>query len=113
MADGGEDGVGGVTGGSLEIAAGPALGFHVAEHGLDGGAASQLALDDAEHAALLSGDEDTMRVVYIVAASYPRLRAGQNRMSAALAQRGTDQSQDGSKITWPPPKWRAPQSPGS
>ena len=41
MANGGENGVGGVTGGSLEIAAAEmAFGFHVADHGLDGGAAS-------------------------------------------------------------------------
>ena len=41
MADGGEDGIGGVTGGSFEIAAAKmAFGFHVADHGLDGGTAS-------------------------------------------------------------------------
>ena len=69
MADGGEDGVGGVAGGSLEIAAAEmALGLHVADHGLDGRAASQFALDGTEHAALLPGDEDAMRVLRIVAA---------------------------------------------
>ena len=69
MADGGEDGVGGVTRGSLEIAAAEmALGFHMADHWLDGGTASQLALDGAEHAALLPGDEDAMWVRRIVAA---------------------------------------------
>ena len=61
MADGGEDGVGGIAGSSLEIAAVEmALGLHMADHGLDGRAASQLAFDGAEHAALVSGDEDTM-----------------------------------------------------
>ena len=69
MADGGEDGVDGIAGGSLEIAAVEmAFGFHMADHRLDGGAASQLALDDAEHAALLAGDEDAMRVGRVVAA---------------------------------------------
>ena len=39
MADGGEDGVGCIAGGSLEIAAAEmAFGFHVADHGLDDGA---------------------------------------------------------------------------
>ena len=69
MADRGEDGVGGVAGASLEIAAAEmALGFHMADHRLDGGTAAQLALDGAEHAALLPGDEDTVRVCCIVAA---------------------------------------------
>ena len=69
MADGGEDGVGGVAGAALEIAAAEmALGLHVADHGLDGGAASQFALDGAEDAALLAGDEDAARVGRIVAA---------------------------------------------
>ena len=69
MTDGGEDGVSGVADGSLEIAAAEvALGFHMAYHGLDGGAASQLALDGAEHAALLPGDEDAVWVRRIVAA---------------------------------------------
>ena len=61
MADGGEDGVGGIAGGSLEIAAADmAFGFHMADHGLDGGAAAQFAFDGAEHATLLPGDEDTV-----------------------------------------------------
>ena len=69
MADGGEDGIGGIACRSLEIAAAEmVLGFHVSDDGLDGGAASQLALDGAEHAALLSGDEDTVWVSRIVAA---------------------------------------------
>ena len=41
MANGGEDGVGGVTGGSFEIASAEvALGFHMANDGFDGGTAS-------------------------------------------------------------------------
>jgi hypothetical protein len=34
------------------------VGFHVSVHSFDGGAAPQFALDDAEDAALLAGDED-------------------------------------------------------
>ena len=69
MADGGEDGIGGIAGGSLDIAAAEvALGLHVADHGLDGGAASQLAFDGAERAALLFGDEDAVWVRRVVAA---------------------------------------------
>ena len=53
---------------SLEIAtAEMAFGLHVSDHRLDGGAASQFALDGAEHAALLPGDEDAVRVRRIVA----------------------------------------------
>jgi hypothetical protein len=44
-----------------------ALGFHMPDHGLDGGAASQLMLDGAEHAVLLPEDEDRVRVRRIVA----------------------------------------------
>jgi hypothetical protein len=33
-----------------------AFGLHVSDHGLDGGTASQLAFDGAEHAALLAGE---------------------------------------------------------
>ena len=61
MSDGGEDGVGGIASGSHEIAAaGMSLGFHMADHGLDGGAAAQFAFDGAEHATFLPGDEDTV-----------------------------------------------------
>src|SRR5437868_9747401 len=42
--------------------------LQVADHGLDGGAAAQLALGDAEDAALLAGDEDTARVLRVMAA---------------------------------------------
>ena len=45
-----------------------AFGLHVADHGLDGGAAAQFALDGAEHAALLAGDEDAVWVGGVVAA---------------------------------------------
>jgi len=45
-----------------------AFGLHVSDHGLDGGTASQLAFDGAEHAALLAGDEDTVWVRGVVAA---------------------------------------------
>ena len=44
------------------------LGFQVADHGLDGGASSQFASDDAEDAALLSRDEDAARVLRIMTA---------------------------------------------
>lgn len=45
VTDGGQDGIGGVAGSSLEIAAAEmALGLHVPDHMLDGGAAAQLAL---------------------------------------------------------------------
>ena len=69
MADGGENGVGGIAGGSLEIAAAEmTLGLHMADHRLNGRAASQLALDGAEHAALLAGDKDAVWIRRIVAA---------------------------------------------
>jgi hypothetical protein len=68
VADGGEDGVGGIASGSLEIAtAKMALGFHMADHGFDGGAAAQLALDGSEHTALLPGDEDAVWVRRVMA----------------------------------------------
>ncbi|MGY3695738.1 hypothetical protein ACVIGA_005818 [Bradyrhizobium sp. USDA 3240] len=40
----------------------------MADHGLDSGAAPQLALDSAEDAALLAGDEDAARVLCVMAA---------------------------------------------
>lgn len=68
MADGGENGVGGVAFSSLEVApAEMALGLHMSDHRLDGRAAAQLALDGAEHAMLLAGDEDAVRVRCVVA----------------------------------------------
>jgi hypothetical protein len=63
VADGGEDGVGGIAGTTLEIAATEVtFGLHVADHGFDGGAASGLALDGTEDTTLLTGDEDAVRV---------------------------------------------------
>ena len=44
------------------------FGLEVSDDGLDGGAATQLALDDTEDAALLAGDEDATRVLRVVAA---------------------------------------------
>ena len=49
MANGREDGIGGVSSTAFEITAPEmTLGFHVADHGLDGGSASQFTLDGAE-----------------------------------------------------------------
>jgi hypothetical protein len=45
-----------------------AFGLYMADHDFDVGAASQLSLDDTEHAALLPRDEDAVRVRRIVAA---------------------------------------------
>jgi hypothetical protein len=45
-----------------------AFRLQVSDHGLDGGAAPQLALDDPEDAALVVGDEDAARVVGVMAA---------------------------------------------
>src|SRR5215469_18249492 len=59
----------GVAGTALEVAAAEvAVGFHVSDHSFDGGAAPQFALDDAEDAALLAGDEDAARIGRIVPA---------------------------------------------
>ena len=53
----------------LEVAAPEvAFGLQMSDDGLDGGAASQLALDDTEDAALLAGDEDTTGILCVVAA---------------------------------------------
>jgi hypothetical protein len=68
VSDGGEDGIGGVSGTAFEIAAAEvALGLHMADHGLDGRSASEFALDGTEDA-LLSGDEDAARVLRIMPA---------------------------------------------
>lgn len=40
----------------------------MADDGLDGGAAAQLALDDTEDAALLAGNEDATGILCVVAA---------------------------------------------
>ena len=59
MTDGGEDDVGGVSCTALEVAAAEmTFGLQVGDDGFDGGTAAQFALDDAEDAALLAGDED-------------------------------------------------------
>ena len=48
-----------------------AFGLQVSDDGLDGGAAAQFTLDDTEDAALLAGDEDTTRILGVVAAVPP------------------------------------------
>lgn len=69
VSNGGEDGIGGVSGTAFGIAAAEvALGLHMADHGLDGRSASEFALDGSEDAALLSGDEDAARVLRIMPA---------------------------------------------
>jgi hypothetical protein len=76
VSDGGEDGVCGIAIAALEVAAAEMpVGLHVADHGFDGGAPSQLALDGAEHAALLTGDEDAARICRIVPESLPAWEA--------------------------------------
>jgi hypothetical protein len=53
VSDGTEDNVGGVAGSAFEVAATEvAIGLHVTDCGLDGGAAPQFAFDAAEHTAL-------------------------------------------------------------
>jgi hypothetical protein len=55
VADCSEDDVGSGGGAAFEMAAAEmTIGLHVADHGFDGGAAPELALDHAEDAALLS-----------------------------------------------------------
>src|ERR1700730_6438850 len=69
VADGGGDGIGCVDPTTSEITATEVtLGLHVADHGLDGGASSQFAFDDAADAALLSGEEDAARVLRVMTA---------------------------------------------
>jgi hypothetical protein len=54
---------------AFEIAAAEmAIRLHVSDRGLDGGAARQLAFDEAEDVALLAGDEDAARIGGVVAA---------------------------------------------
>ena len=50
------------------LAAEMATCLHVSDHGLDGGAAMKLAFDEAEEAALLTGDEGAARIGRVVAA---------------------------------------------
>jgi hypothetical protein len=55
VSDGGEDDVGGVSCAAFEIAtAEVAFGLEVSDDGLDGGSASQFALNDAKDTALLA-----------------------------------------------------------
>ncbi len=69
VSGGREDGIGGVAGLALEVAAAEvALLFHVPDKGLDGGSPPQLSLDGTEDTALLSGDEDAARLGRIVSA---------------------------------------------
>ena len=69
MSDSGEDDDGAIVGDFLEIAtAEVALGFHMADHWLNGGVAVQFALDGTEHAALLAGDENAVWVRRVIAA---------------------------------------------
>lgn len=51
-----------------EVAAEMAVGLEVSDHGFDGRAASEFALDDAEDAAFLAGDEHAARIGHGVAA---------------------------------------------
>jgi hypothetical protein len=44
------------------------FGLQMSDDGLDGGAAPELALDGAEHAALLARNEDATGILRIVAA---------------------------------------------
>src|SRR6478609_7292959 len=44
------------------------IGLQMSDDGLNGGAAAQLALDEAEDAALLAGDEDPTGILCVVAA---------------------------------------------
>ena len=69
MSDRGEDCVGGVALAAFEIAAAEmAVGLHVSDHGFDGGAAFEFALNGTVNATLLAGDEDPAWVGRIVAA---------------------------------------------
>jgi hypothetical protein len=69
VTDGREDDVGGVACAAFEVAAAEVtIGLQVSDDGFDGRAAAQLPLDDTEDAALLAGDEDTARVLRVMAA---------------------------------------------
>ncbi len=66
---GGENDVGGVAFATLEPAAAEiTFVLHVSDHRLDGGAPPELALNNAEHPALLAGDEEATRACGVVAA---------------------------------------------
>ena len=69
MADGREHGVVLVAvAAAQKVAAQVPIVFQVADHGLDGRATSEFALDGAEDVALLTEDEDATRVSVILAA---------------------------------------------
>jgi hypothetical protein len=69
VADGGENGVGGIALAPFEIAAAEmAIRLHVSDHSLDSGAATQLSFDETKDATLLAGDEDAVRIGGVVAA---------------------------------------------
>ena len=69
MPDGSEDDVSGVALRALKVAtAEMAVSLHVADNGFDSRAAAQFALDDAEDATLLTGDEDAARIGCVVTA---------------------------------------------
>ena len=53
------------------VLAGVTFGLEVADHGLDSGAAAQFAFDDAEHGALLAGDEDAASILLIAFTHLP------------------------------------------
>ena len=60
---------GGIAIAAFEIAAAKmAVHLHVPDHGLDGGAATQLAFDEAKDATPLAGDEDAVRIGGVMAA---------------------------------------------
>ena len=68
MSDSGEDDVGGVSCAAFEVAATEVtFWLQMSDDRLDGGAASQLAFDDAEDAALLAGDENATGILRVVA----------------------------------------------
>jgi hypothetical protein len=69
VAGGGGDGVCGIAGLALEVAAAEMAFFlHVTDEGLDGRAPTQLSFDGAEDAAVLAGDEDVARMGRVVPA---------------------------------------------
>jgi hypothetical protein len=85
VTDGGEDDVCGVTLLAFEMAAAEvAIDLHVSDDGFDCRATSQFALDDAEDATLLTGDENAPRIGRVVAA-IPALCYHWNKSSKKLA----------------------------
>ena len=73
VSDGSNDDVSGVACATFEIAAAEmAVALQVPDNGLDGRAASELALDDAERAALLAGEEEAALLCGVVASSLLR-----------------------------------------